>query len=458
MSGKITLTITAGDMKGKTFEYDEHDTLLFGRDTDCHVCLPNDTYISRRHFMLEINPPDARFRDVGSLNGTYVNGVKYGGRKKEEKPEEGAKYQFPAIDLRDGDELKAGKTIFRVQVESLVNPHEEVRCQRCGKDVSNEVGAARRGDYVCEACQKVAKDDPAMLLLALLQQARRAAQGEAEIRIPDYTIERKLGEGGMGAVYLVRHIKNGQRAALKVMLSKVPIDAKAGKMFLREIEVTRSLHHKHVVELVESGAEGSLFYFLLEFCEGGSIFDLMKKKNGKLSVSESALMMLQALDGLAYVHEKGFVHRDLKPQNILLGGSSGNWIAKVADMGLAKSFDKAGFSGMTVTGSVAGSLPYMPKEQVTNFKYFKPVSDVWSMGATCYNILTGYFPRNFPRNVDPLDVILRDEIIPIRQRDSHIPLPLAKVIDRSLTSNLNERYQNAGEMRDAFAKALEKVK
>ncbi len=458
MSGKITFIITTEDKRVEQKVYEEHDTLIFGRNDDCHVCLPDDTYLSRRHFILEINPPDVRFRDVGSRNGTYVNGVKYGGRGRDETPEEGAKHEHPQVDLHDGDELRAGKTYFRLQVESGADPSEAVNCQRCGKDVAYEVGAVRRGDYVCEACQKVAKDDPAMLLLALLQQAKRAAQGDGQIRIPDYNIERKLGQGGMGAVYLVRHMKNGQRAALKVMLSKVPITAKEGKLFEREIDVTRSLKHKNVVELIENGAEGSIFYFLLEYCEGGSIYDLMVKNGGRLALADAGKMILQALDGLAYIHEKKFVHRDLKPQNILLGGTAGNWVTKVADMGLAKSFDKAGFSGMTVTGSMAGTLGFMPREQVIDFKYFKPVSDVWSMGATCYNILTGVLPRDLRKNEDPLDMIMRNEIIPIRQRDSHIPMAVAKVIDTALSANVSNRYQNAAEMRDAFAKALEKVK
>ncbi|MGI9060566.1 MAG: protein kinase domain-containing protein [Ktedonobacteraceae bacterium] len=458
MAGKITFTITTEDKKVEKKVYEEHDTLIFGRNDDCHVCLPDDTYLSRQHFILEINPPDVRFRDVGSRNGTYVNGVKYGGRARDETPEEGAKHKHPQVDLHDGDELRAGKTYFRLHVESGVNPLEAVHCQHCGKDVAYEVGVARRGDYICEACQKVAKDDPGMLLMALLQQAQRAAQGGGEIHIPDYNIERKLGQGGMGAVYLVRHIKNGHRAALKVMLSKVAITAKEGKIFQREIAVTRVLKNKNVVELIENGAEGSIFYFLLEFCEGGSIYDLMQLNGGKLPLADAGKMMLQALEGLAYIHEKGFVHRDLKPQNILLGGSAGNWITKVADMGLAKNFDKAGFSGMTITGSIAGTFWFMPKEQVINFKYFKPVSDVWAMGATCYNILTGTYPRDLRKNEAPLEMIMRDEIIPIRQRDSRIPLAVAKVIDTALSGNVSSRYQNASEMRDAFAKALEKVK
>ena len=98
----------------------------------------------------------------------------------------------------------------------------------------------------------------------------------------------------------------------------------------------------------------------------------------------------------------------------------------------------------------------MPKEQVIDFKYFKPVSDVFSMGATCYNILTGTLPRDLRKNEDPLDMIMRNEIIPIRQRDPRIPAAVAKVIDTALSGNPSSRYQNAAEMRDAFARAWKK--
>lgn len=91
MSGKLILTIITGPRTDKTFEFEEHDTLLFGRMDDCHVCLPDDQTVSRHHFILEVNPPDARIRDLGSLHGTYINGQKYGGREKHETPEEGAR-------------------------------------------------------------------------------------------------------------------------------------------------------------------------------------------------------------------------------------------------------------------------------------------------------------------------------------------------------------------------------
>lgn len=456
MSSKITLTILAGSKRGEVFPFDKHDTLLFGRMDDAHICLPDDQQVSRHHFILEVNPPDARLRDLGSLNGTYVNKVKYGGREKHETPEEGAKRHYPQVDLHEGDEIQVGQTVMRVGIE-MSDSQARVRCPRCGKDVTSEVGSGRAGEFVCAACRQQGEADPMQLLLELLRRAA-VAEPEVEIRIPNYEIKRKLGEGGMGAVYLVEHMKDKTQAALKVMLARIAVDTNKREEFQREMKAMRSLQHKHVVKFIENGAVGSIFYFLLEYCDGGCMYDLMKLRGGHLSIAEAGPLLLQALEGLAFVHAKGFVHRDLKPHNILLSGAGRQRVAKVADLGLAKNFEQAGLSGMTVTGSFAGSFPYMPREQVTEFKYFKPVSDVWAMGATFYHILTGKFPRNYRAKQDPLEMVLSGAVIPIRQRDPGIPLPVANVIDRSLADDVTDRYQDAGQMYEVFAQALQKMK
>lgn len=454
MSGKLFLTITAGPMAGKTFVFEEHDTLLCGRMNDCHVCLPDDRAVSRHHFLLEVNPPEARIRDLGSLHGTYINGQKYGGREKHERPEEGARRQYPQVDVYDGDEITVGKTTFRVRIEAEARSAEPARCQRCGRDVSVEVGPARRGDYVCTTCRQQTEADLGALLHVLFQQAR--PQARPGVHIPDYQIIRELGKGGMGTVYLARHNKDGQQVALKVMQAKVAVDERSRRLFLREMEATRALHHPHIVTFFEGGAQGSLFFFLLEFCEGGDLASLAKRRGGRLALEETGPLLLQVLEGLAFIHERRFVHRDLKPQNILLSRKAGRWIAKVSDLGLAKNFELAGLSGMTLTDDgFVGSLPFMPREQMINFKYCEPVSDVWAMGATCYYLLTGCYPRMYQHGEDPMAAILRDEIIPIRARDPHLPSRVAEVIDRALTSKVNDRYQNASEMYEALASALQ---
>lgn len=455
MPGKIILTITAGPMEGKAFTFDEHDTLLCGRMNDCHVCLPDDRQISRHHFLLEVNPPDARIRDLGSLHGTYINGQKYGGRERHETPEEGAKREYPQVDLHDGDEVKVGATVFQVCLEAAAASVEPVRCQRCGTDVSAEVGAAQQGEYVCARCREQVEQDPLALLMAVLDRASQRDRSQQELQIEDYEMGKLLGAGGMGAVYLARHKRTREQAAVKVMLAKVRVSDDARRQFLREIETTRSLRHPHIVRFLGHGAEGSLFYFLLEYCAGGSVADLMKRRGGRLTLEEARPIMLQALQGLAYLHEQGFVHRDLKPHNLLLSGQAGAWTAKISDLGLAKNFEQAGLSGMTATGSYAGSFPFMPREQVINFKRVQPVSDVWAMGATCYTMLTGTFPRTHRRGEDPMLAILHGEIVPLRQREPQLPARLAEVIDRALASKEGDRFRHAGEMYEALVKASE---
>ena len=494
MLGKIRLETINGPMQGRQFIFDEHDTFLLGRLDDCHACLPDDPAVSRHHFILEINPPDARIRDLGSCNGTYVNGTKYGGREKGETPEEGARRRYPEVDLKEGDQIMVGDTTLKVSIEmpavccqcggsiadkdlakcawigktficvsckrkltpSLkpANRLEPVRCQKCGKDVSAEVGKARRGDYICQSGQKKAEADPAQLLNQILEQGAKERGKDALLAIEGYEIERKIGIGGMGAVYLARQKKGGQRVAVKIMLSKVAVDERSCEQFRREMDLIRGLHHPNIVEFIDHGSAGSVFYFVMEYCDGGRGGDLMTHNGRNVPLDLAAPIMLQSLEGLAHAHMKDLVHRDIKPCNILLCGSGRKVAAKVADFGLAKNFQKAGLSGMTMTGSYAGTPVFMPREQLINFKYAKPVSDVWSIGATFYNMLTGQLPRELRRGQDPVEAVLQGCIVPIRTRDSSIPVRLADVIDRAVANEPAQRFQDAEEIRKALKKAL----
>jgi len=503
MPDKLSLNVIAGSEKGKILTFEDHDTLIFGRMDDCHVCLPGDTFLSRHHFILEVIPPQARLRDLGSLNGTYVNGIKYGSRERHETPEQGSQRQYPEVDLKDGDEIKVGETVIKLEVDlaayciscgneipkswianqkiagdALIcekcfmeqqKKAEEARkpqpppkpkvvyCQKCGKDVSNEVRGAPQEGYVCQQCQEEAAFDPGELLMHLL--ARMMAEGSLppeaeELKVPDYDIVRKLGCGGMGCVYLAKHKKTGQQTALKVILSKVAVSEHARAQFMREIDNQRVLKHKNIAAFMGQGSVGSMFYFLQEFCSGGCVGKLLERRGGRLSIAEALPIIIDSLEGMEYAHDMHYVHRDLKPQNILLQQVNGKQVAKIGDLGMAKNFTTAGFSGMTVTGSYGGTPPFMPREQVINFKYVKPVTDVWALGATFYNMLTGYYPLDFSAGQDHVKVILNEKPTPIRKRYSDIPASLAQVIDRSLEVKVQDRYQDAGEMLAAMRKAI----
>ena len=492
MPGKVTLEVTSGPIKGETFNFEEHDIFIFGRDDDCHAKLSSeDTTASRHHFLLEVNPPDARVQDIGSRNGTYVNGVKHGGRPAHMTPEEARNLDYPIIDLKDGDSIKVGDTVFKVTVESPAvccqcgeeipdkykklcqlpgglyacpDCREKVEkegystklsvalCNNCGKEVSAEIGPGRVGDYTCRACQEKAEGNTGEFIRKLMDQVSiRSVAKEGDIT--DYELGKELGKGGMGAVYLAKRKRDGKTVAIKTMLAKVAVDDYAREGFKREVDSTRSLSHPNIVTLYDFNYSGNLFFFALEYCAGGSIFDLMVSRNRVLSLKEAGTMFVQALDGLAYAHEKGFVHRDLKPQNILLTATTGG-VAKVGDFGLAKIFEKAGLSGFTRTGEAAGTYAFMPKEQLTNFKYVKPPTDVWSMGATVYFMLTGGLPRDTAVGKSPAELVMRGQIVPIRRREPGIPKGVAEAIDRALANEPADRYQNAGEFRDALKATL----
>jgi hypothetical protein len=443
---------TTGPMKGKKFSFEEHDTFLFGRLDECHCHLADDTQVSRRHFIIEVNPPDARIRDFGSMNGTYVNDKRIGSREKGETPEQGQKRKYPEVDLKNGDVVKVGQTTLSVQIE-VEEAQGPILCAQCGKDVASELGGRKQGSYICLACRQSIQLDPAQILFDVLAKDGGKAEGKGGLPvIAGFRIVKRIGVGGYGAVYLAQRESDKKPVAIKIMLAQVAVDEEARRKFAQEINLLKALQHPNIVTILDSGSAGSAFYFVMELCSGGSVADSMTANGGKLLPTAALPMMLQSLEGLAFAHGKSVVHRDLKPSNILLSGTSLNPIAKIADLGFAKNFDKAGFSGMTVTGAFAGTPVFMPKEQLTNFKYVKPMTDIWSMGATFYNMLTGETPLDFPKGCDPMEIILRGDVVPIRKRAPQLPGGLATVIDKAIQLNPKDRYQDAAEMLVALRK------
>ncbi|MEA5509087.1 protein kinase [Crocosphaera sp. UHCC 0190] len=442
---KVILTIIAGKLKGQKFEFIERNTCIMGRHPDCYPRLSDDldhNTISRYHCLLDINPPEIRVRDFGSKNGTYVNDKKIGQREATQTPEEGAKITFPEYDLKSGDELKLSQTIFQVAIETK----REVAPTLKVEEIPNQP-----------------KNNFLNLLKNLL---KRAQTGEENLsNFKDYEIIKKLGEGGFSEVFLAHNKITGENVALKMMLPQVAANPYAVELFLREAQNTQALNHPNIVKLRDTGYLDQTFFFTLEYCNGGTVEDLMQQQGGKLSLEESLEIIYQVLDALIYAHNveisnlkqangtiakgKGLVHRDIKPANIFLVESQGKITVKLADYGLSKAFDLAGLSGQTMTGTKAGTPYFMPRQQVLNFKYVQPEVDIWAVAATLYNMLTGCYPRDLD-NKDPFLAILQDLPIPIRQRNVNIPQGLADIIDLALQDNPQLHFKEA----IAFKKAL----
>lgn len=503
---KIKLSIIEGPRKGEQFEFDQPDCFLVGRSPQSHFQLSqDDPYVSRNHFLLEIRPPYCYIRDNKSTNGTFV-------KNKEDK---GFK-RVAEEQLQDGALIKIGRTVLKVSVihnedEGLI---EKIFCIRCGSDIT-EVLEGRKAsqltisDYICQKCKKkkipetkpksfransisptergyrciscdkdmsyiVNADNKAEELrdisLYLCKDCAIREQGETDIReIGEYQILKELGRGGMGVVYKVRHKPTGRVLALKKMLPGVAMDEKANKLFQREMAVMNNLIHPNIVRLIDQGMFGKEHYFVSEYLPDGDTDELVTKVyKGPVPIKEACNIICQTLEGLEFAHKRGFIHRDIKPPNILLiKNKKGEKIAKLTDFGLSKNYQMAGHSGMTVRGETSGTPFFMAPEQFTNYRFVKPPADVYSMGATLYYLLTGRYQFRFPapldqaKNVlkgerpkDPILIILEDPFIPIREQNPNIPVPLAQVVDRAITRSEKERFQSAKELKDAIEMAL----
>ena len=429
---QVNLKVTAGPYRGRIFSFTQHDSFLIGRNPDAHLCLPDDRYFSRNHCLLEINPPRAFVRDLRSTNGTFVNGQRVNDAF-----------------LKNGDLIQCGETILLVEVNAvpsidLSETTQErlpprpvlvmVECLNCGRREHAEASTPDEHlTFLCEDCRI---------------ELRRSPQA-----IPGYDTVKVIGRGGMGCVMLAREQKTGRAVAIKTLLPEFAVSDKAMKRFMREIDVAATLKHKNIVEFIDRGTHNGVVYLVTEFVEGADASKLAENNGGRLSYEDGISIVSQALDALSFAHAQGYIHRDFKDQNILVAGRSPNLVAKLTDFGLAKSFSNSGMSGVTMAGEMAGTLAYMPPEQLRNFRDVKPQSDIYAVGMTAYSLLTGSLALDLSKSSgvnDTIRAIFEQPAVPLHQRASHIPRPVCEIIDRALAKDPAQRWQSAGAMRNAL--------
>ena len=270
-----------------------------------------------------------------------------------------------------------------------------------------------------------------------------------------YYVLRKLGEGGMGQVYLAEHVRMGRKSALKVMRPKMVEDAEAISRFNREASNASRISHPNVAAIYDFGetTEG-LIYLAMEFVEGEALTQLVER-TGALPPLRAADIIRQTADALASAHDMGIVHRDLKPDNIMVAKNrDGSDCVKVVDFGIAKSNE--GSQKVTKTGLVVGTPEYMSPEQLAGDR-LDGRSDTYSLGLVAFHVLTGHLP--FPSESQQESMIMRLTDRPKRLADLRgdvaWPAALQAVMDRVLERDARLRYASAADFGREFARAVE---
>jgi serine/threonine-protein kinase len=266
-----------------------------------------------------------------------------------------------------------------------------------------------------------------------------------------YRVERTVGQGSMGIVVEATDLTLQMRVALKVMSPERANNEEARKRFVREAQAVLKLTNEHVTRMYEVGslADGVPF-LVMEYLVGNTLEHLLFSSNGPLPVDVVLDWSLQALEGLAEAHRLGFVHRDVKPENLFLHEPPGQPpIVKVLDFGAVKEL-MSKMTKLTRTGSTMGSPAYMPPEQVRAEENIDQRADVWAMGVTMYELLTGKLPFGGESVPQTLAAILRDEHIPLRVHRPDAPVELEALIACAFEKDRQRRYPSCGEMLEAL--------
>lgn len=395
-SSVIVLEVLDGPAAGRVFRYRGQDTFLLGRSDVAQLRLIEDEHLSRNHFRIELNPPFCVVEDLASANGTFVNGERVIRRV-----------------LTNGDTICGGQTRILVRIEDLPEPSFELS----------------------EAQYQLSLGDTAsMFALPKL--------------IEGWQLLDQIGQGSSGTVHRAIHTESGQVAAIK-MIALHDLDENARRTFLREATVLKKLNHKRIVRYLDAGCSEQFLYLAMEYVPEVQLDEILKQASISSRIRVACGLIRQILDGLQYVHDQGVVHRDIKPRNMLISRHDQGLKAKLADFGLAKCFKTAGQSGLTFDHEVKGTLSYMAPEQLADSLRATPRSDIFSVGASLYSMVT--FCSIYDSSSEPIDKIVQRGPVPILRRMPDCPAEVAGIVMRALSFDPADRFDSAEQMRNALS-------
>ncbi|HWC46853.1 MAG TPA: serine/threonine-protein kinase, partial [Casimicrobiaceae bacterium] len=268
-----------------------------------------------------------------------------------------------------------------------------------------------------------------------------------------YHMLKRLGEGGMGKVYLAEHVKMNRQCAVKVMNGALLSDSDSAQRFAREASNAARIIHPNVAAVFDYGETDGVVYLVMEYVEGEPLTRLLDRETA-LPPARAVDIARQVAEALVAAHELGIVHRDLKPDNIIVAaGKNGRDIAKVVDFGIAKAIEEAPSESLTRTGLVIGTPEYMSPEQLLG----DPVdarSDIYSLGCILYQMLTGRRTFDEPTREQMIKRRLTEKAPHPRELAPDVPKTLDLIVARMLNRTPQDRYATAAEVRDLLIPAI----
>jgi serine/threonine protein kinase len=263
--------------------------------------------------------------------------------------------------------------------------------------------------------------------------------------IGKYTLQECIGRGSLGTVWRAEHPEFGIPVAVKILHGNaISGSEEENQRFLREARAAALLNHPHVIRVFDAGVDRGLKYLVMEFVPGGTVADLQEEMGGELPVKRAVELVCATVEALEAAAKLGIVHRDIKPENILLDQDGK---PKLADLGLAKETVGDEQNSVTRTGQVMGTPFYIAPEQAIGSHEVDVRTDIYSLGATLYHLVTGKPPFDGPTLYEIFHGHLHEDLIDPRQRNPQVPAKLSRIICRMMEKNPANRYQTTAELR-----------
>jgi serine/threonine protein kinase len=310
-------------------------------------------------------------------------------------------------------------------------------CPNCG--ATSEIGAGiESGQFICAKCKSTVGFGPGTTALLAKTEVRDELTGRT---LGGYEVQKLLGVGGMGRVYLARQISINRPVALKILASNLAENENFTKRFIREAQAAGRLLHQNLVTVFDAGKEDNIYFFSMEFVKGEPVSKLIFEK-GSLPANEALAIVRQVAEALNCAFEHGIIHRDIKPDNIMITPSG---LVKLADLGLAKQIEgESPESGLTLAGSVMGTPHYLAPEQARDSKAVDQRADVYSLGCTFYHMLTGNVPFS---GSSTYEILRKHEIEePVFPAECAVPGPVQALVKRMMAKEAADRPQTPDEV------------
>jgi serine/threonine-protein kinase len=332
----------------------------------------------------------------------------------------------PQAAASGGFETLLGKLVVQ---RGLATSEEVELCRALRREAAEGDGPPTLGDLLVERGFITARQHERL-------------KGELEAKkpsqqIPGFTITRKLGSGAMATVFLARQLSLDRPVAIKVLPKKLSANSNFIERFYKEGRAAAQLNHPNIVGAYDVGRAGEHHYFVMEFVEGPTVFDRIARK-GRVEEAEAIRVVTQVAEALRHAHERGFIHRDIKPKNIMITREG---VVKLADLGLARAMsDKE--AAQAEAGRAYGTPYYISPEQIRGELKIGPAADIYGLGATFYHMVTGRVPFEGKNPSSVMHKHLKTPLTPPDHLNPRLSAGCAQVIEMMMAKDCRDRYQS----------------